>query len=171
MLLDDKDLDVVTVRAEMSRLRRVIGAEYVASRPYRLLAPITSDIGDVFDALDAGDVDVRAGPVPGRAAAAVGVAGDRAAAHRAVARALRGAVLAGGRAFRICCGAGSNCPKGRDDRDGWRVLHDSTADAGPVARAQARGHLAGLDFELGLSRRRACNARATVLQRCCNLLQ
>jgi hypothetical protein len=39
-------------------------------------------------------------------------------------------------------------PEGRDDRDGWRVLHDS-AMAGPVTPAQARGHLAGLDFELG----------------------
>ena len=51
MLLDDKDLDVVTVRAEMSRLRKVIGAEYIDSRPYRLLVPITTDIGEVFDAL------------------------------------------------------------------------------------------------------------------------
>ncbi|MDT5194384.1 MAG: hypothetical protein QOH20_1138, partial [Mycobacterium sp.] len=38
MLLDDHDLDAVTIRVEMSRLRRVIGAEYVASPPYRLLA-------------------------------------------------------------------------------------------------------------------------------------
>ncbi len=47
VLLDDKDLDVVTVRAEMSRLRKVIGGENLGSRPYRLLAPITSDIGEV----------------------------------------------------------------------------------------------------------------------------
>ena len=39
-------------------------------------------------------------------------------------------------------------PEGRDDRDGWRILHDS-AGSKPVIRAQARGHLAGLDFELG----------------------
>ena len=39
-------------------------------------------------------------------------------------------------------------PEGRDDRDGWQVLHNSAAvDA--VGRAQAGGHLAGLDFELG----------------------
>ena len=55
--LDDKDLDVVTVRAEMSRLSRVIGPELIGSRPYRLLAPITSDVGAVFDALEAGDVE------------------------------------------------------------------------------------------------------------------
>ena len=56
MLLDDKDLDVVTIRAEMSRLRKVVGSEFIASRPYRLLSPLTSDLGAVFDALAAGDV-------------------------------------------------------------------------------------------------------------------
>src|SRR6476660_8430127 len=50
MLLDDKDLDVVTIRAEMSRLRRVIGGEYIDSRPYRLLKPIASDYEDVYNA-------------------------------------------------------------------------------------------------------------------------
>jgi hypothetical protein len=38
-------------------------------------------------------------------------------------------------------------PEGRDDRHGWRLLHDS-APSGSVERAQARGHLAGLDFDL-----------------------
>ena len=57
MLLDDKDLDTVTIRAEVSRLRRVIGPEFIASRPYRLLTPIRSDMDDVLDALEAGDVD------------------------------------------------------------------------------------------------------------------
>lgn len=57
MLLDDNDLDSVTIRVEMSRLRRVIGAQYVASRPYRLLTPIDSDVADVFAALHRGDVD------------------------------------------------------------------------------------------------------------------
>ena len=57
MLLDDNDLDSVTIRVEMSRLRRVIGAQYVASRPYRLLTPIESDVAEVFAALHRGDVD------------------------------------------------------------------------------------------------------------------
>ncbi|MDZ4271017.1 MAG: transcriptional regulator, partial [Mycobacterium sp.] len=39
-------------------------------------------------------------------------------------------------------------PEGRDDRDGWRELRDSSG-LNAVARAQAGGHLAGLDFELG----------------------
>ena len=53
MLLDDKHLDVVTIRAEMSRLRKVVGADLLSSRPYRLTAPISSDLADVFDALSA----------------------------------------------------------------------------------------------------------------------
>ena len=39
-------------------------------------------------------------------------------------------------------------PEGRDDREGWEALRNS-ASIGPVGRAQAGGHLAGLDFELG----------------------
>jgi hypothetical protein len=42
----------------MSRQRRVIGPEFIGSRLYRLLRPIASDIGEVFDVLQAGDVEV-----------------------------------------------------------------------------------------------------------------
>lgn len=56
VLLDERDLDPVTVRAEMSRLRRVLGAEVVGSRPYRLTCPVSSDIDTVFGALAAGNV-------------------------------------------------------------------------------------------------------------------
>lgn len=40
----------------MSRLRRALGAEMLASRPYRLRYPVTSDIDAVFDALVDGNV-------------------------------------------------------------------------------------------------------------------
>ena len=39
-------------------------------------------------------------------------------------------------------------PEGSDDRDGWRLLHDSARTA-PMERAVAGGHLAGLDLEFG----------------------
>ena len=145
MLLDDNDLDIVTVRAEMSRLRRVIGAEFVASRPYRLLTPIRTDMGDVFDALEAGDVDDRGQPIRRRAAAAIGVAGCRAAAHRAQRERPRSA--SSPRETCGFCAAGWTLPKGATTVDGWRTLHDQTAP-GSVMRAQASGHLAGLDFDL-----------------------
>lgn len=146
ILLDEKDLDVVTIRAEMSRLRRVIGADYIASRPYRLLSPVGSDVADVFDALHRGDVAAALSAYTG-ALLPQSVSPAIARLRTELTATLREAVLA--RA------AGGNLdllrrwlklPDGRDDRDGWRMLHDHADD--PVARAQALGHLAGLDAEL-----------------------
>jgi hypothetical protein len=144
MLLDDKDLDVVTIRAEMSRLRRVIGAEYIASRPYRLLSPIASDVGDVFDALQACDVDGALSRYTGELlpqSVSPGIARVRTELSASV----RGAVLSSGNLALLR--RWLELPEGRDDRHGWRQLHDRAA-SGSVERAQARGHLAGLDFDL-----------------------
>jgi hypothetical protein len=144
MLLDDKDLDVVTIRAEMSRLRRVIGADFIASRPYRLLSPIDSDMGDVFDALEAGDVDTALTRYTGTLlpqSVSPGIARLR----TELSASLRGAVLSTGKLALLR--RWLELPEGRDDRHGWRVLHDNAA-SGSVTRAQARGHLAGLDFDL-----------------------
>ena len=146
VLLDDKDLDVVTVRAEMSRLRRVIGAEYLASRPYRLPAPITTDIGELFEALDCGDVEAALsryhGPLlPHSVSPAI------ARLRTQLSATLRGAVLAQSADRPALLRRWLDLPEGRDDRDGWEVLLRRTAD--PVRRASAGGHLAGLDFELG----------------------
>jgi hypothetical protein len=144
-LLDDKHLDVVTIRAEMSRLRKVVGAELLSSRPYRLTGPISSDLTDVFDALSGGDVasalDGYAGPLLSQSASpSIG------RLRTELSTSLRGAVLATGSLALLR--RWLQLPEGRDDRDGWRLLHDN-ARAKPVVRAQARGHLAGLDFELG----------------------
>lgn len=144
MLLDDKDLDVVTIRAEMSRLRRVIGAEYIASRPYRLLSPIASDVGDVFDALQAGDVGRALSRYAGELlpqSVSPGIARLR----RELSACVRGAVLSSGNLALLR--RWLDLPEGRDDRDCWRVLYNHSAP-GSVMRAQARGHLAGLDLDL-----------------------
>jgi hypothetical protein len=144
MLLDDRDLDAVTIRAEMSRLRRVIGAEYIASRPYRLLSPIASDVGDVFDALQAGDVDSALSRYTGELltqSVSPGIARLRTELSASV----NGAVLSSGNLALLR--RWLDLPEGRDDRHGWRLLHDH-APSGSVERAQARGHLAGLDFDL-----------------------
>ena len=144
MLLDDKDLDVVTIRAEMSRLRRVIGAEYIGSRPYRLLVPITSDVGEVFDALESGDVESALAEYAG-ALLPQSVSPAIARLRTELRASLRAAVLATGHLALLR--RWLELPDGRDDRDGWRVLHDA-AKSEPVTRARARGHLAGLDFDL-----------------------
>lgn len=148
MLLDDKDLDVVTIRAEMSRLRRVIGNSYIASRPYRLLEPMASDMGDVLDALQAGDVTRALSAYTG-ALLPQSVSPAIARLRNELMTSLRGAVLAESRgADAGLLRSWLQLPDGRDDRDGWKVLHDHAA-TDPVARARARAHLAGLDSELG----------------------
>jgi hypothetical protein len=141
LLLDDKDLDPVTVRAEMSRLRKVIGSDFVASRPYRLLKPVTSDAAETFAAVDAGDVATAlahySGPLlPQSASPAI------ARMRTELSTSVRGAVFAAGD-FEVLR-RWLDLPEGRDDRDGWQMLHDS-AQARPVAG----GHLAGIDFDLG----------------------
>ena len=144
-LLDDGHLDVVTVRAEMSRLRKVVGPDLLSSRPYRLTAPFSSDLADVFDALARGDVaaalDAYAGPLLGKSVSpAIG------RLRTELSTSLRGAVVATrdlGLLRRWL-----QLPEGSDDRDGWRLLHDSVC-AEPIERARAVGHLAGLDVEFG----------------------
>lgn len=148
VLLDDKDLDVVTVRAEMSRLRKVIGADNLGSRPYRLLTPITSDIGEVFAALDAGDVESAlarySGPLLTHS-----VSPAIARLRTQLSATLREAVLAEhAQGNSALLRRWLELPEGRDDRDGWQALRDSVGLTA-VARARAGGHLAGLDFELG----------------------
>jgi hypothetical protein len=59
---------------------------------------------------------------------------------------LRGAVLASGNLTALQRWLDS--PEGRDDRDGWRLLHNR-AGVRSIQRARAGGHLAGIDFELG----------------------
>jgi hypothetical protein len=148
MLLDDKDLDVVTIRAELSRLRRVIGTSYIASRPYRLLEPMASDMGDVLDALQAGDVSGALSAYSG-ALLPQSVSPAIARLRNELMTSLRGAVLAKstGANLNLLC-RWLQLPDGRNDRRGWKLLHDHAA-TDPVARARARAHLAGLDSEFG----------------------
>ena len=145
MLLDDKDLDVVTIRAEMSRLRRVIGNSHIASRPYRLLSQVASDMGDVLDALQAGDVSAALSAYSG-ALLPQSVSPAIGRLRTELMTSLRGAVLAC--ADLALLRRWLELPDGRDDRRGWTLLHDH-AETDPVARAGARGHLAGLDSDLG----------------------
>lgn len=143
MLLDDQDLDAVTIRAEMSRLRRVIGADNIGSRPYRLLAPVRSDVDDVFTALQRGDVESAMARYAG-ALLPQSVSPAIARLRTELGTGLRAAVLSTGSPALLR--RWLELPEGRDDRDGWQSLHDH-ASVDAFARARARGHLAGLDSE------------------------
>ncbi|GAB3728032.1 GAF domain-containing protein [Nocardiopsis nanhaiensis] len=46
-LLHERDASPVTIRAEMSRLRRLVGTGLLASRPYRLRRPVDTDLDEV----------------------------------------------------------------------------------------------------------------------------
>ncbi len=144
MLLDENDLDVVTIRAEMSRLRRIVGDELIVSRPYRLLTHVGSDMGDVFAALRAGDVtravDCYAGQLlPRSAAPAIG------RLRLELSASLRGAVHADGDLHLLR--RWLDLPEARDDREGWQALHEHPG-AGGLIQSEARGHLIALDSDL-----------------------
>ena len=66
-LLHEHDASPVTIRAEMSRLRRLVGSGLLASRPYRLCRPLATDIDEVRRHLAEGSyrqaVNVYEGPV------------------------------------------------------------------------------------------------------------
>lgn len=49
-------LSPVTVRAEMTRLRRLVGRDVIGSKPYRLTVPLETDVDDLL-------VDVRRGAI------------------------------------------------------------------------------------------------------------
>ncbi|WAC57456.1 helix-turn-helix domain-containing protein [Gordonia sp. SL306] len=53
-LLAEESLDPVTVRAEISRLRRDLGTDVVESRPYRLTVDLVSDVSEIRDRVAGG---------------------------------------------------------------------------------------------------------------------
>ena len=59
------DAAAVTVRAELSRLRRLLGAHLVGSRPYRLLGPLDTDLDQVRRLLGRGAVGAALDRYPG----------------------------------------------------------------------------------------------------------
>jgi hypothetical protein len=67
VLLHEHDVALVTVRAEMARLRKILGEGFLQSRPYRLTEVVTTDVQEVLDALDRGDtraaMTLYSGPV------------------------------------------------------------------------------------------------------------
>jgi hypothetical protein len=57
MELYGDEANPITLRAEMVRLRRLLGPDLLASRPYRLPVPISADVTDVRRLLEMGTVD------------------------------------------------------------------------------------------------------------------
>ncbi|MFC9896577.1 GAF domain-containing protein [Nocardia sp. NPDC127579] len=156
LLLDDTDLDNGTIRAAMSRLRTVVGAALIGSRPYRLRAHIATDVEALRAALDSGDVEsalqLYAGPVLPRSTAP-GIVDLRDELRVR----LRTAVLRSGDAAvlrRWTAGA-----DGRDDAGAW-VAYRATVDRDSTLYAQIEAKIRVLDRRLGADATRMQRSRS-----------
>jgi len=132
------DLNPVTVRAELSRLRRTLGPELLDSRPYRLRSELDADFQAVLRLLEQGRVGdalaAYAGPLL-PASDAPGVVRLR----RLVDGQLRAAVLAA--ADPSLMRVWLHAPWGADDLEMWESyarLLPAASPACPLARARVR---------------------------------
>ncbi|MEN8651951.1 GAF domain-containing protein [Streptomyces sp. 21So2-11] len=142
-LYEDESVTPVTLRAELSRLRRLLGPELLHSRPYRLTAVVDADFDTVARRLGSGAVaaalSAYAGPLlPGSRAPAV------ARLRRRLEGQLRAAVIA--RADPGLLADWAYSPWGEDDLAVWQALDRVLpARQRPAVHARVRE----LDTELG----------------------
>jgi len=144
VLLSESELSEVTVRAEISRLRRLVGPLLSESRPYRLTAPLQTDVDAVRSALAVGDVGGAltsyAGSVLPRSAAP-GIARLRDTVQNEV----RAATLASGDPALVARWTASD--EGAEDWQAWQTLA-KVAPIGSAAHLRAHTRLAQLDRAL-----------------------
>ncbi|MFJ2240917.1 GAF domain-containing protein [Streptomyces sp. NPDC087859] len=153
-LYEDESVTPVTLRAELARLRRVLGPGLLASRPYRLTVPVESDVSVVERRLETGAVTAAAtaysGPLlPASQAPSV------VRLRRRLADGLRTALIA--RRDPDLLADWAHTPWGEDDFEVWRAL----VAARPTAAARSR--LAALEAELsapGVRRRGSAAPKA-----------
>ncbi|MGW7385501.1 GAF domain-containing protein [Streptomyces sp. NPDC054794] len=144
-LYEDESVTPVTLRAELARLRRILGPGLLASRPYRLTAPVESDVAVVERRLEAGAVSAASaaytGPLlPGSQAPAV------VRLRQLLADGLRTALIACRDPDLLADWAHTRW--GDDDLQVWRAL------AAVRPTAPVRAHLAALEAELAAPARR-----------------
>jgi transcriptional regulator of acetoin/glycerol metabolism len=142
--LDERPLDPVTVRAELSRLRRIVGLHRIQSRPYRLAGRITTDAGRVRQLLDRGAhraaLHAYAGPILPRSQAPA-IMRMRRELHAEV----RDALLRHPDPELLA--SWTDSPAGREDLDAWRLLY-SCLPKGSGRGQRAKVHAGLLDAEL-----------------------
>ena len=134
------DSPAVTVRAELSRLRRLVGAQLVGSRPYRLLGRLDTDLDVVRRLLGRGAVAEALAAYPGAVLPRSGAPGVAVARER-VAALLRQGVLRSGRPDLLVRYAA--LPQAQDDVAVWQACLDRLP-AGSPHRAAAGAHLVRL---------------------------
>lgn len=144
-LYEDESVTPVTLRAELSRLRHLLGPDLLASRPYRLTRPVDTDFDMVARRLASGAVAAAmgayAGPLlPASQAPAVARIRSRLAAQ------LRAAVIERGDPGLLADWARS--PWGEEDPRAWRALARALPEG---QRGPAQAGLSELEAELGLA--------------------
>lgn len=155
MALHDSDHAAVTLRAELSRLRPLLGEIGLRSRPYRLSEPLATDADEVRARIGQGDigaaVDAYRGPLL-PTSDAPGVVTLRARLHED----LRAALLRTRDPDALLRFADTD--HGRLD---WQVWHTAESLLTPSSsrRGQVHQHLARLDRELGVDATFAQRAR------------
>ena len=127
----------VTVRAELSRLRRLLGADLVGSRPYRLLDRLETDLDQVRRLLARGSVGSALERYPGAVLPASRAPGVASARER-VSALLRQAVLRSRRPELLLRYA--QLPEAGDDVAVWQACLDWLPPSSP-RRAAAAAHL------------------------------
>lgn len=131
--LSEREIPPVTLRAEMSRLRCMLGGDLIASYPYALRYPVDCDFGHVLgllaDGRTAEAVDAYRGPLlPSSEAPGI-------VEHRLMlARRLRAQVLSS--ADPVVLRRWLTGPSGATDAAAWRALADRLP-GGSAGRAQA----------------------------------
>ena len=148
VLLYEQDTSDSTLRAELKRLRGLLGDELLASRPYRLVAEVSGDWLAVEARLAAGDVAgallAYRGPLlPQSTAPGVG------RLRSELENALRQAVLTSRQGNLMSTWTRSAW--GTDDYVMWRAQYESLPAASPL-RPLAAAQLRRLDRELGVHR-------------------
>lgn len=141
------DLNPVTVRAELSRLRRILGPSLLDSRPYRLRGEVSADFLDVTRLLDRGLVADALAAYTGPllpSSDAPGVVRLR----RLVDSRLRTAVLTGGDSWLIQ--KWLSTAWGSDDLEMWEVHSAGLAPRSP-AHLLAEHRVAELSVDYGLT--------------------
>lgn len=146
VLLYEDDGGSSTLRAELNRLRNLLGDEFFASRPYRLTTEVTGDWLAVETRLAVGDVAgalrCYRGPILPRSEAP-GVVRLR----ETLAQQLRAAVLQSGQPDLVSTWTRSAW--GANDYEMWLRLQELLPSGSPLL-ALADGQIARLDREVGL---------------------
>jgi len=146
VLLYQEDGGTSTLRAELNRLRHLLGEELLASRPYRMMAEVSADWLAVETHLATGDVVAALrgyrGPLLS-ASVAPGVVRLR----ENLEASLRRAVIDSGEPDLMSIWTRSTW--GADDYGMWQAQFDALGPTSPL-RPLAAGQLARLDREFGL---------------------